>query len=77
MVAGNAKHVSLAGPAQDALDLADAIDGIGGDPGERHASRHSALDHPGRQPGLGCEADINRHMGAFRRAASSVQLFGR
>ncbi len=36
---GNAKHIAFARAAQRRLDIANAIDAIGGDPGKRHARR--------------------------------------
>ena len=50
------------------LDIADAIDAVGGDEGERNSGRDGALDHGARQRRLGRKAargavdDLLRHM---------------
>jgi hypothetical protein len=56
------EHIALAGAPQHHLDMADAIDAVGGNPGERHACRNCALDHPDGERGLGREGRVVRHM---------------
>ena len=74
MVGGNAKHVTLACTAQRPLDVANAIDAIGGDPGERRARRQSALDHGQRKCWLVAKlarpAHAPRSSGLYRRSNS-------
>ena len=62
MIGVDAEHIAFAGLAQVALDIADAIDAIGRNPAERHASRKGALDHLGRKLRLGRKADVARHV---------------
>ena len=63
MVIGtDAEHVALAGAPQCHLDIADPIDAVGRDPGERHPRRDRTLDHPDGERGLGREARAVRHM---------------
>ncbi len=62
MIGSDAKHIALAGPAQHPFNCANAIDAIGGDPGERRR-RDGALDHGDGESWLGCESRFLRDMG--------------
>ena len=48
--------------AQRHLDVANAIDAIGGNPGKRHARQQRALDHSQRKRGFGRKTGVGRHM---------------
>jgi len=52
------EHIPFAGAAQRHLDVADAIDRIGGDEGEGNFGGDGALDHGERQRRLGREAAL-------------------
>ena len=62
MVGGNAKHIALARAAQRHLDIANAIDAIGGNPGKRHGRHQRTLDHGERKRGLGRKTGAGWHM---------------
>ncbi len=48
LIAFHAEHVALAGAPQRHFDIADAVDRIGGDEGERNFRGNGALDHSAR-----------------------------
>jgi len=60
--AGDPEHVALARSAQSRLDLAHAVDAVGGDPGERHARLERPLDHRDRDRRLGGEVQVVGHV---------------
>ena len=67
MIGVDPEHIAFAGAAQRHLDVADAIDAIGGDKGERRVCRNRPLDHVQGEAGLGREGCSLRRMG--RRGA--------
>ena len=66
MSAADAEHVAFAGPAQVLFDVANAVDGITGNPLEGHGRRDRSGDHSPRKLRLGFKADIGRHVGGFQ-----------
>ena len=73
----HAKHIAFAGAPQRHLDIADPIDAVGRNPGERHACRNRALDHLDSEAGLVEKGVPSGTCAAAIRAGSSVQAFGK
>src|SRR5215831_9797930 len=66
MSAADPKHVAFACPTELLLDIANTVDGIAGNPLEWYRRGYRACDHSRRKLGLGCKADIGRHIGGFQ-----------
>jgi hypothetical protein len=62
VIRSDAKNIALASPPKRPFNCGDAVDAVGGDPGERHGSGYGPLDHANRQGRLGCEGRFLRHM---------------
>ena len=63
MIGRNTKYISLFGPAQCALNGADAVDAVSRDPSERDIGRDRAFDH------LHCKGRLGRKVLVFRNMA--------
>ena len=63
MIGRDTKYISLFGPAQGALNGADAVDAVSSDPRERDIGRDRAFDH------LHCKGRLGRKVPAFRNVA--------
>lgn len=64
MVRFNPQNVAFAGSAQSQFNIADTIDGVRRDPGERHFGCQRTLYHLNREHRLGGENCGVRHMGS-------------
>ena len=73
----DAEHVALAGAAQVALDIADAIDRIGRHPAKRHRAAIARSIIAAASRGFVAKLTSLGTEAAFRRTGSSAQLFGR
>ena len=54
----DAQHIAYPSSAQIPLDVANAINGVSGDPPERNACRECARDHRGGELRLGGEVNV-------------------
>ena len=77
MIGGDAKHITLASPAQRLFNIAYAINAIGGDKGESTEAAMVRSIMATARAGLVAKAVFSGTCAAFMRAGSSVHAFGK